>query len=106
MNDNHYTIGELARISSVTVRRIRFYSDEGLLPPLTRTSGNYRVYSDDDVARLQLIRALREAGVGLDAINIGSITLARFAISNCSRSCAAMNRTMRPGVSGCGSTKR
>lgn len=68
MNDNLYTIGELARISGVTVRRIRFYSDEGLLPPLTRTSGNYRVYSDDDVARLQLIRALRDAGVGLDAI--------------------------------------
>jgi DNA-binding transcriptional MerR regulator len=69
MNDSLYTIGELARISGITVRRIRFYSDEGLLPPVSRTAGNYRVYSNDDVARLQLIRALRDMGVGLDAIH-------------------------------------
>ena len=68
MNDSLYTIGELAKISGITVRRIRFYSDEGLLPPASRTPGNYRVYCDDDLARLQLIRALRDAGVGLDAI--------------------------------------
>lgn len=68
MNDSLYTIGELARLSGIAVRRIRFYSDAGLLPPLSRTTGNYRVYSNDDVARLQLIRALRDAGVGLDAI--------------------------------------
>jgi DNA-binding transcriptional MerR regulator len=68
MNDSLYTIGELARISGIAVRRIRFYSDAGLLPPVSRTAGNYRVYSDDDVARLQLIRALRDTGVGLDVI--------------------------------------
>ena len=68
MNDRLYTIGEIARISGIAVRRIRFYSDAGLLPPLSRTAGNYRVYSDDDVARLQLVRTLRDAGVGLEAI--------------------------------------
>lgn len=68
MNDSLYTIGELARISGITVRRIRFYSDEGLLPPVSRSRSNYRIYSDADVARLQLISALREAGVSLEAI--------------------------------------
>lgn len=68
MAEKLYTIGELARLSGVSVRRIRFYSDEGLLPPRTRTFSGYRVYSDADVARLDLIRALREAGVGLEVI--------------------------------------
>lgn len=68
MAEKLYTIGELARLSGVSVRRIRFYSDEGLLPPATRTFSGYRVYSDADVARLDLIRALRQAGISLDVI--------------------------------------
>ncbi|MGO4840581.1 MerR family DNA-binding transcriptional regulator, partial [Rhizobiaceae sp. 2RAB30] len=32
-----YTIGELSKLSGVSVRRIRFYADKGLLPPSTRT---------------------------------------------------------------------
>ncbi|MDH7795441.1 MULTISPECIES: MerR family transcriptional regulator [unclassified Beijerinckia] len=68
MSENNYTIGELARLSGVSVRKIRFYSDRDLLPPRLRTPNNYRIYSDDDVARLDLIRALRQAGIGLDVI--------------------------------------
>lgn len=68
MSGKTYSIGELARLSGASVRRIRFYSDNGLLPPTTRTVKGYRVYCDADVARLDLIQALRGAGVGLDAI--------------------------------------
>ena len=68
MGAKTYTIGELARMSGQPVRRIRFYSDEGLLPPAVRTDSNYRLYSEDDLARLDLIGALRDAGVALDAI--------------------------------------
>ncbi len=68
MSDKPYTIGEIARVSGLSVRRIRFYSDEGLLPPMARTESGYRVYSDEDLARLDLIQALREAGISLDAI--------------------------------------
>ena len=70
MGAKTYTIGELARLSGQPVRRIRFYSDEGLLPPTVRTDSNYRLYSEDDLARLDLIGALRDAGVGLDAIGL------------------------------------
>ncbi|AZO77106.1 MULTISPECIES: MerR family transcriptional regulator [unclassified Bosea (in: a-proteobacteria)] len=66
--DQRYTIGELARLCGVPVRRIRFYSDKGLLPPATRTMANYRVYSDADAARLDLIQALRAMGTSLTAI--------------------------------------
>ena len=68
MTGNSYTIGELSELSGVSVRRIRFYSDKGLLPPVGRTSKGYRVYSEADLARLHLISALRDAGVGLKII--------------------------------------
>jgi DNA-binding transcriptional MerR regulator len=68
MNDRTYTIGELSALSGVTVRRIRFYSDRGLLPPAARTGAGYRVYSESGLARLDLIRALRDAGVSLETI--------------------------------------
>jgi DNA-binding transcriptional MerR regulator len=68
MSDRTYTIGEIAHLSGLSVRRIRFYSDAGLLPPTARTESGYRVYSDEDLARLDLIQALREADISLDAI--------------------------------------
>ncbi|MEW6642526.1 MAG: MerR family transcriptional regulator [Pseudomonadota bacterium] len=68
MTHRTYTIGEASRLSGISVRRLRFYSDEGLLPPAGRTDSGYRVYTDADLVRLDLIRCLRDAGLGLDAI--------------------------------------
>lgn len=60
-----YQIGELARMTGLTVRTIRFYSDSGLIPPVDRTAGGYRTYDADAVARLKLVRTLRDLGVDL-----------------------------------------
>ncbi|MFD5828957.1 MerR family transcriptional regulator [Lentzea sp. NPDC060358] len=60
-----YQIGELARMTGLTVRTIRFYSDSGLIPPTDRTSGGYRTYDADALARLKLVRTLRDLGVDL-----------------------------------------
>jgi DNA-binding transcriptional MerR regulator len=79
MSYRTYTIGEIARLSGLSVRRIRFYSDEGLLPPTARTESGYRVYSDEDLARLDLIGSLREAGVGLKAI--GKILMRKLSLA-------------------------
>ena len=49
-------IGELARLTGTAVETIRFYEREGLLPEAARTSGNYRVYGDDQAERLAFIR--------------------------------------------------
>lgn len=62
------TIGELAKRAGVAAKTIRFYSNEGLLPASGRTSAGYRLYTDDDLERLALIRALRDAGLELAAI--------------------------------------
>lgn len=59
------TIGELARRTGLTTRTIRFYSDEGLLPPASRTAAGYRLYDGRSLARLELLRTLRELGLGL-----------------------------------------
>ena len=59
------TIGELARRTGLTTRTIRFYSDEGLLPPADRTNAGYRLYDGASLARLELLRTLRELGLGL-----------------------------------------
>nr|WP_312871920.1 MerR family transcriptional regulator [Amycolatopsis acididurans] len=60
-----FTIGELARRTGLPVKTIRFYSDEGLLPPTDRTPSGYRLYDTRSLARLELIRTLRELGLGL-----------------------------------------
>jgi DNA-binding transcriptional MerR regulator len=62
------TIGQLARRSGVPVRTIRFWSDEGVLPPTERSTGGYRRYDAAAVARLDLVRTLRELGMGLDDV--------------------------------------
>jgi DNA-binding transcriptional MerR regulator len=62
------TIGELARRTGLPVRTIRFYSDSGVLPPAGRTDAGYRLYGLDALARLGLVRTLRDLGIDLATI--------------------------------------
>ncbi|MGW3102308.1 MerR family transcriptional regulator [Streptomyces sp. NPDC001100] len=66
--DTLYSIGELARLTGLTVKTIRFYSDRGIVAPADRTPAGYRLYGIDAVARLDLIRTLRELGLDLSTI--------------------------------------
>jgi DNA-binding transcriptional MerR regulator len=61
-------IGDLARRSGVPVRTIRFYADAGLVPEAARSESGYRLFDTDALARLGLVRTLRELGVDLAAI--------------------------------------
>ncbi|AXB45653.1 MerR family transcriptional regulator [Amycolatopsis albispora] len=63
-----FTIGELARRTGLPVKTIRFYSDEGLLPPTDRTHAGYRLYDAQAMARLELVKTLRELGLGLPEV--------------------------------------
>lgn len=60
-----FTIGQLAHRTGLSVRTIRFWSDQGLLPPNGRSGGGYRLYDAAAVARLDLLRTLRDLGIGL-----------------------------------------
>ena len=64
------TIGQLARRSGVPVRTLRFWSDAGVLPETERSGSNYRRYDAHAVARLDLVRTLRELGLGLDEVRL------------------------------------
>ncbi|WP_367134065.1 MerR family transcriptional regulator [Saccharothrix sp. HUAS TT1] len=61
----HYSIGELARMTGLSTRTIRFYSDSGVIPVAGRTAGGFRTYDVDGLARLKLVRTLRALGVDL-----------------------------------------
>lgn len=61
-------IGELARMTGCQVVTIRYYEKEGLLKAPERTEGNYRLYGDDDLARLQFILHCRQHGMNLSEI--------------------------------------
>jgi DNA-binding transcriptional MerR regulator len=63
------TISELARRTGVPSRTIRFWSDAGLIPVAERSAAQYRLYDAQALARLELVRTLRELGVGLPAIS-------------------------------------
>jgi DNA-binding transcriptional MerR regulator len=61
------SVDEVAARTGVTVRTIRFYQSEGLLPTPTRHGREVR-YGDEHLERLQLITRLQERGLRLHAI--------------------------------------
>lgn len=67
--DAYLQIGEVAERTGVTQRTLRFYEEKGLLKPPTRMDGGFRLYSEEDVRRVERIKRLREAlGVSLAEI--------------------------------------
>jgi DNA-binding transcriptional MerR regulator len=62
------TIGRLAHRTGLPVRTLRFWSDEGAVPPVARSASGYRLYDAGSVARVELVRTLRELGFGLDDV--------------------------------------
>ncbi|MFG2982143.1 MerR family transcriptional regulator [Streptomyces sp. NPDC048258] len=67
-SDALYSIGELARRTGLTVKTVRFYSDEGIVPPTDRSPAGYRLYDADALARLDLARTLRDLGLDLGTV--------------------------------------
>ncbi|MFI8278001.1 MerR family transcriptional regulator [Streptomyces sp. NPDC085929] len=68
MNDERpdvLTIGQLAHRTGLPVRTLRFWSDQGAVRPVARSSSGYRLYDAESVARVELVRTLRELGLGL-----------------------------------------
>ncbi|MEO8465500.1 MAG: MerR family transcriptional regulator [Gammaproteobacteria bacterium] len=68
MAKRSYLVKEVAALSGVTVRALHHYDELGLLTPNARSASGYRLYSDDDLLRLQQILIGRELGLSLEAI--------------------------------------
>ena len=58
-------IGEVAKLIGISPKTIRYYHEIGLLAEPKRTGGGYRLYTAQDLLRLQRIRRLRSLGLSL-----------------------------------------
>ncbi|MFD2132400.1 MerR family transcriptional regulator [Pseudogracilibacillus auburnensis] len=63
-----YSIGQLSKKTGVTVRTLDYYDEIGLITPSSKTEGGHRLYSDDDVMRLEQVLALKFMGFSLQQI--------------------------------------
>lgn len=59
-------IGEVTERTSLSLRTLRHWEDAGLVAPSARTEGNFRLYTEDDVERLLLIRRMKPLGYTLE----------------------------------------
>jgi len=66
VKDREFTIGELARLTGVSIETIRYYERIGLMPRPARTEGGRRAFRAGSVAKLNFIRRCRELGFRLD----------------------------------------
>ncbi|MFF2233591.1 MerR family transcriptional regulator [Streptomyces anulatus] len=62
------TVGRTAGLVGVSVKTLHHWDTIGLVRPGGRTRAGYRVYGDDDVARLHRVLVYREIGIPLAAI--------------------------------------
>lgn len=68
MIDEHYQIGEVAESVGLSLRTIRYYEEIGLVSPSGRTEGGFRLYTESDVDRLRLVKALKPVGMSLETL--------------------------------------
>lgn len=59
------TIAQMAAASGLPVPTLRFYEQEGLIPPVPRDGAGNRVYGEQEITRINTIRCLRAAGLTL-----------------------------------------
>jgi len=68
MVDQHYNIGQLARVARVPVSTLRYYERVGLLAPAGRAHNNYRFYTQDTLQIVRFIRAAQATGFTLEDV--------------------------------------
>jgi DNA-binding transcriptional MerR regulator len=69
MNKSTWKIGELAKLTGLTVRTLHHYDRIGLLPASKDSGSGHRIYSESDIRKLQQIVSLKQMGFSLEEIN-------------------------------------
>ncbi len=59
-NEGFLQIGDAAEQTGLTQRTLRYYEEKGLLRPPSRMDGGFRLYSQDDIERVESIKQLRD----------------------------------------------
>jgi len=68
METKQYTVGELAAATGLTVRTLQHYDNIGLLPVLQHTEGGRRLYTNNDLLKLEQIIFLKSVSIPLKSI--------------------------------------
>lgn len=63
-----WKVGELAKLTGLTVRTLRYYDQIGLFSPSGHTDSGHRLYNESDISRLQQILSLKELGLSLEEV--------------------------------------
>lgn len=63
-----WKVGDLAKLTGLTVRTLRYYDQIGLLSPSGQTESGHRLYSESNLSRLHQILSLKELGLSLEEI--------------------------------------
>ncbi|MGY1822503.1 MerR family transcriptional regulator [Geodermatophilus sp. SYSU D00079] len=79
-------IGQVAERTGLSLRTIRFYEEAGLVVPTSRSEGGFRLYSDDDVARLEVVKRMKPLGFSLEEMRELLTLLADLAAAGPDRS--------------------
>jgi UDP-glucose 4-epimerase len=61
-----HQIGEVARRVGLSIRTIRHWEEMGLVTPTARSAGGFRLYSDEDISRMRLLRFMKPLDLSLD----------------------------------------
>ena len=64
-----YTIGQVAKKYSLSRSTLIYYDSIGVLTPGGRSGSNYRLYSEDDLKKMDRIQLFRSAGLSLESIS-------------------------------------
>jgi MerR family transcriptional regulator, thiopeptide resistance regulator len=63
-----WKVGELAQLTGLTIRTLRYYDQIGLFSPTGHSDSGHRLYTESDISRLQQILSLRELDLSLGEI--------------------------------------
>jgi MerR family transcriptional regulator, copper efflux regulator len=59
MPEGFLQIGEVAERAELSLRTVRYYEEQGLLTPARRSDGGFRLYTDEQVRRLLVIKQMK-----------------------------------------------
>ena len=62
MTDRYLQIGEVAERVALSLRTVRYYEEMGLIVPADRTAGGFRLYTEEHIDRLALIKQMKPLG--------------------------------------------
>jgi len=64
----YYSIGEVSKITGITISTLRYYDKEGLLPGIDRSEGGIRKFTDNELGAIKVIECLKSSGLSIKDI--------------------------------------